>query len=79
MNKDFEGVKKDLPTQSFAKDLVCFIVFGSSVVNANMGKVSDDVDICIVVNNRKADLHQISEFIFTNFKNPILEYIFKMK
>ncbi|MEK7115723.1 MAG: hypothetical protein AAB862_02125 [Patescibacteria group bacterium] len=77
MNKDFEGVKKDLPTQSFAKDLVCFIVFGSSVVNANMGKVSDDVDICIVVNNRKADLHQISEFIFTNFKKPDFRIYFQ--
>ena len=42
-----------------------------------MGKVSDDVDICIVVNNRKADLHQISEFIFTNFKKPDFRIYFQ--
>jgi len=77
LNKDFENARKDLSIQSFAKDLVCFIVFGSSVVNANTGKVPDDVDICIVANNRKADLHQISEFIFTYFKNPDFRIYFQ--
>ena len=38
MNADFESVKINLPSQPFAKDLVCFIVFGSSVVNYNMSK-----------------------------------------
>lgn len=76
-NKDFDGVKNNLLNQSFSKDLTCFIVFGSSVVNHNMGKVPDDVDICIVVNNRGADLHQISEFIFTSFKKPDFRIYFQ--
>ncbi len=70
MNKSFESVKRDLPAQPFAKDLVCFIVFGSSVVNANMGKVPDDIDVCVVANSRDTDLKQISEFIFFCFKKP---------
>lgn len=76
-NKDFESVKKNLPIQPFAKDLVCFVVFGSSVVNNNMGKVPDDVDICVVANNRETDLRQISQFIFASFKNPDFRIYFK--
>ncbi|KKS38301.1 MAG: hypothetical protein A3G49_06225 [Candidatus Sungbacteria bacterium RIFCSPLOWO2_12_FULL_41_11] len=77
MSKDFESIKKVLPIQPFAKDLVCFIVFGSSVVNNNMGKMPDDADICVVVNNREADLRKISEFIFDHFKKPDFRIYFQ--
>ena len=77
MNKDFETVKAELSIQSFSKDMVCFIVFGSSVVNYNMGKVPDDVDICVVVNSRDADLGKISEFIFESFKKPDFRIYFQ--
>ncbi len=77
MNKDFEAVKRDLPAQPFAKDLVCFVVFGSSVVNSNMGKPPGDVDVCIVVNSRETDLHRISEFIFGHFEKPDFRIYFQ--
>ncbi|MBI3633306.1 MAG: NUDIX hydrolase [Candidatus Vogelbacteria bacterium] len=77
LHRDFQAVKKDLPSQSFAKDLTCFIVFGSSVVNNNMGKVPDDVDVCVVVKNRDADLHKISEYIFSSFKKPDFRIYFQ--
>ncbi len=77
MREEFIKVKNDLPNQSFAKDLVCFICFGSSVVNNNMGKIPDDIDVCVVVNSRLADLHEVSEFIFKNFKKPDFRIYFQ--
>lgn len=77
MDKDFEAVRKELPLQSFASDITCFIVFGSSVVNYNMGKAHDDVDVCVVVNDRSADLDQVSNYIFDSFKKPDFRIYFK--
>lgn len=77
MRDDFIKVKNDLPNQSFAKDLVCFICFGSSVVNNNMGKIPDDVDVCLVLNNRATDLHIISNFIFSSFEKPDFRIYFQ--
>lgn len=77
MRDEFIKVKYDLPNQSFVKDLVCFICFGSSVVNNNMGKIPDDIDVCVVVNNRVADLHAISEFIFLSFNKPDFRIYFQ--
>lgn len=77
MNADFESVKQKLPEQLFAKDIVCFIVFGSSVTNHTMGMVPDDVDVCVVVKNRDADLLQISDFIFSCFKKPDFRVYFQ--
>ena len=77
MSKDFENVIKDLQIQPFTKDLVCFIVFGSSVVNHNMGKTPDDVDVCVVMSNREANLHQVSEFIFGSFEKPDFRIYFQ--
>lgn len=70
MNTDFETVKGLLPKQSFIKDLECFVVFGSSVVNSTMGNTPQDVDVCVVVRNRDADLQSITEFIFKCFPGP---------
>jgi hypothetical protein len=67
---DFNTVKELLPKQPFVKDLNCFIVFGSSVANSNMGKAPQDVDVCVVVNNRNADLQSVTEFIFKCFPGP---------
>ncbi|MEK7608453.1 MAG: hypothetical protein AAB495_02650 [Patescibacteria group bacterium] len=77
MSRGFEEVKRSLPNQPFAEDLVCFIVFGSSVVNANMEKAPDDVDVCVVASNRRADLRQISEFIFDSFEKPDFRIYFQ--
>lgn len=77
MNADFENVKLKLPDQSFAKDIVCFIVFGSSVTNHTMGMAPDDVDVCVVVKNRDADLFQISDFTFSSFKKPDFRIYFQ--
>lgn len=77
MNADFEKVKLRLPDQSFAKDIVCFIVFGSSVTNHTMGMLPDDVDVCVVVKNRDADLFQICNFIFSSFKKPDFRVYFQ--
>lgn len=77
MNKCFEIMREEIASQSFAKDIVCFIVFGSSVVNYNMGKVPDDVDICIVVDNRNANLQQISDYLFSSFKKPDFRIYFQ--
>ena len=70
MNMEFSLVKELLAKQPFSKDLVCFIVFGSSVVNSNMGNAPQDVDVCVVVKNRNADLQSITEFIFKCFPGP---------
>lgn len=70
MNTDFETVKSLLPKQSFVKDLECFVVFGSSVVNSTMGNAPQDVDVCVVTHNRDADLQSITEFIFKCFPGP---------
>jgi len=67
---DFNIVKDLLTKQPFSKDLSCFIVFGSSVANSNMGNTPQDVDVCVVVNNREADLQSITEFIFKCFPGP---------
>lgn len=77
MDFNFETIRKILPEQDFAKDLSCFLVFGSSVVNYNMGKIPDDVDVCVVVDNRLADLQKISDFIFSSFKKPDFRIYFK--
>lgn len=77
MDKNFEVVKEELLSQPFANDLTCFIVFGSSVVNYNLGKVPDDVDVCVVANNRNANLQQISDYIFDNFKKPDFRIYFQ--
>ena len=70
MNMDFNEVRELLAKQPFAKDLTCFIVFGSSVANSNMANAPQDVDVCVVVNNREADLQSITEFIFKCFPGP---------
>lgn len=70
MNTDFETVKKLLSTQSFASDLECFIVFGSSVVNNTAINNPEDVDVCIVVRSRESDLQSITEFVFKCFPGP---------
>lgn len=68
--KEFEEIKRNLPNQPFSRELVCFIVFGSNVVNNNTNRMPDDIDVCIVVKNRTADLKQISAYIFSKFKKP---------
>lgn len=70
MNEDFNTVKELLPKQPFAKDMVCFIVFGSSVANNNMGNIPQDVDVCVVVQNRTSDLQSLTDFIFKCFSGP---------
>lgn len=70
MNADFDTVKNLLHTQHFITDVLCFIVFGSSVVNSNTGTAPQDVDVCIVVRNREADLQSITEFVFKCFPGP---------
>ncbi len=75
-NKSFEAVKEELPLESFAKDLTSFIVFGSSIFNY-MGKAPDDVDVCVVVNNREADLQKISDYIFDSFAKPDFRIYFQ--
>lgn len=77
MDADFENVKLKLPDQPFSKDIVCFIVFGSSVTNHTMGMIPDDVDVCVVAKNRNADLLQISDFIFSSFKKPDFRIYFQ--
>ena len=66
----FDEVKKQLPKMTFADDLMCFIVFGSSVVNANKDKKPGDCDICVVVKNRDVNLKKIANFIFSYFNQP---------
>lgn len=70
MNMDFETVRRLLPEQPFAKDITSFIVFGSSVVNSTMGSEPQDVDVCVVVQERSADLQSITEFVFKCFPGP---------
>ncbi len=77
MNKDFEIIKNELVSKSFTDNLTCFIVFGSCVANHNMGKVPGDIDICVVVNNRNANLQQISDYIFDSFENPDFRIYFE--
>lgn len=70
MNESFEKIGDLLPKQFFATDIECFLVFGSSVVNNTMGNSPQDVDVCVVVRNRTADLQSITEFIFKYFPGP---------
>lgn len=77
MKEDFLNIQNDLPNQLFAKDLSCFIVFGSNVVNNNTGRIPDDVDVCVVVKNREADLEGITKYIFSSFKKPDFRIYFK--
>lgn len=77
MNKDFKVVAEEMSFQSFANCLICFIVFGSSVANHNMGKTPDDVDICVVVNDRNVNLQQISDYIFDSFEKPDFRIYFQ--
>ncbi len=70
MNATFERVEGELPNQPFAKDVVSFIVFGSSVFNANRSRKPDDVDVCVVVRDRTTDLKPVADYIFTVFEKP---------
>lgn len=70
MKDKFRELKNNIPSHETAKDLVCFIVFGSNVVNNNTGANPIDVDICVVVKDRNANLEKISEYIFTHFEKP---------
>ena len=70
MNTDFTTVKDLIPKQPFASDLISFIVFGSSVANSNTMSEPQDVDVCVVVRDRSADLQCITEFIFKCFPGP---------
>lgn len=66
----FKEIQKDLPSQDFVKDIRTFIVFGSNVVNNNTGQIPDDIDICVVVKNRTADMDKITQYIFSKFPKP---------
>lgn len=77
MKKSFKKTIDALPKQTFTKDLTCFIVFGSSVSNNVMEAKPGDVDVCVVVKNRNADLHAIVDFIFSQFKEPDFRIYFE--
>lgn len=77
MKEEFTNVQNNLPKQSFADDISCFIVFGSNVVNNNTGRIPDDIDVCVVVKNRQADLDGITKYIFSSFKKPDFRIYFQ--
>jgi len=67
MTLQLEQIRKDLIDMPFINDLVCFVIFGSSVY---FSKTANDTDLCIVVKDRKTDLKPIATFIYKNFSNP---------
>lgn len=68
------SLKEEISVQKFCPDLECFIIFGSYVYSDSDPK---DVDICVVLNNRNANIQSITDYIYSRFENPDLTLYFK--
>lgn len=68
------SLKEEISVQTFCQDLECFIIFGSYVYSGSDPK---DVDICVVLNNRNADIQSVTNYIYSRFENPDITLYFK--
>lgn len=68
------SLKEEILIQSFCPYLECFIIFGSYVYSGSDPK---DVDICVVLNNRNANVQSITGYIYSRFENPDITLYFK--
>lgn len=69
-----EALQEELKKESFIESLECFIIFGSYVY---CNKDPNDVDICVVVKDRDANLELLSNYVCSKFENPDLTIYFK--
>lgn len=77
MNLNFEKIKENLLLTNFVDNILCFIVYGSSVNNQSYIRKSNDVDLCLVFKDRNLDLEEVSNFIYANFEKPDFTIYFR--
>lgn len=70
MNLNIEKIKENLLLTNFVDNILCFVVYGSSVNNHSYIRKSNDVDLCLVLKDRNVDLQEVSNFIYANFEKP---------
>jgi hypothetical protein len=70
MNLNIKKVKENLLLTNFANNILCFVVYGSSVNNQSYVRKSNDVDLCLVLKDRNVNLEEVSNFIYSNFEKP---------
>ena len=70
MQINIEKITDGLLLTSFIDKIKCFIIYGSSVNNKSSLRKSNDVDMCIVLKDRSADLKELSRYLYGNFDNP---------
>lgn len=74
MESVIEKLREEIEKESFVRDIDCFIIFGSYVY---FGKNPNDIDICVVVKDRNANLESLSNYICSKFENPDLTIYFR--